>query len=168
MVSRIYPHRINRRCASVDLRGRGGRVCVMRWCYCGQVSGHCGCCYSHLLCSYLNSPTAHTVFAPLSNFDMKRDLRWPPPCSFALSSVGLVAVVAPGLTAVDACASFSLPCLRKICTTTLAQSLLWWHTTCHEHMSHFCTRRIITNLTHLRRQLPVLRRQSQPGAYVTR
>jgi hypothetical protein len=71
---------------------------------CGQVSGHCGCCYSHLLCSCLNSPIAHTGFAPLSNFDMKWDLRWPLTCSFALSSVGLIAVVARGLAAVDASA----------------------------------------------------------------
>ena len=57
--------------------------------------------------------------------------------------MGLLAVVAPGLAAVDACASCSLPCLCKICTTTLAQSLRRHGTTWHEHMLHFCTRRII-------------------------
>jgi hypothetical protein len=41
--SRIHPHRIDMRCISVDLRGRGGRGCVMRWCYYGRVRGRCGC-----------------------------------------------------------------------------------------------------------------------------
>ena len=43
-------------------------MCVMRWCYCGQVSVYGGCCRLHLVCSYLNSPTANTGFAPLLKF----------------------------------------------------------------------------------------------------
>ena len=95
-----------------------------------QASDHCGCCRSHLLCSYLNSPTGqlHTLWIcpPLPSFDMH--VR--PTLAVNMLTAALVGELSCCGRIWASCSG----CLSEVCTVTLVIFHCWWYSrTCGAH-----------------------------------